>query len=89
MKAIKGIIYGKVQGVFFRKYTKQKAEELNIKGFVKNEKDGTVYFEAEGANEKLEKFIQWCHQGSPGADVSKVDTEESDVKNYPDFKIKY
>ena len=89
MITIRGRIYGQVQGVFFRKYTRDKANELNIKGFVKNEPDGTVYFEAEGENENIEEFKKWCSKGSPGAKVTKVETEETELKKYKNFQIKY
>ena len=89
MIGIRGRIYGRVQGVFFRKYAREKALELNINGFVKNESDGTVYFEAEGEKENIEKFKHWCSKGSPGAKVSKVETEEAELKKHKDFQIKY
>lgn len=89
MIGIKGKIYGRVQGVFFRKYAREKAQELNINGFVKNESDGTVYFEAEGEKENIERFKQWCSKGSPGAKVTKVETEDSVLKNYKNFQIKH
>ena len=88
MIGIKGKIYGRVQGVFFRKYTKEKAIELNLNGFVKNESDGTVYFEAEGEPENIEEFKKWCSKGSPGAKVSHIETEEKQVSSYKDFQIK-
>ena len=89
MICIKGKIIGKVQGVFFRKYTKEKAKELNLKGFVRNEKDGSVYFEAEGEPDDIIEFKKWCMKGSPGARVTHVDTVEIENKDYKDFQIKY
>ncbi|MGI8893900.1 MAG: acylphosphatase [Bacteroidia bacterium] len=89
MISIKGKIYGKVQGVFFRKYAKEKARELKLKGIVKNEPDGTVYFEAEGEQEKVEEFKEWCMKGSPGAKVANVETVEVGLKHYKDFQIIY
>jgi acylphosphatase len=81
-------IYGRVQGVFFRHSAKQKAEELNIKGFAKNEPDGTVYIEAEGEEENLKKFLDWCYQGPPMASVKKVEFEfSSEIKNFSEFVI--
>ena len=87
MKAIKAKVYGKVQGVWFRKYTKDKAEELGIRGFVRNEPDGTVYVEAEGDPQALAAFTAWLHEGSPLARVDSVETEPSEVKNYQTFTI--
>ena len=48
-------LFGKVQGVFFRKFIQKKAFELNVKGFVRNDQDGSVYIEAEAEKEKLEE----------------------------------
>ena len=69
------IISGNVQGVFFRKYTKQKADELKLTGWVKNTDDGNVELFAQGDENKIEALIQWCHQGSPKAEVESVEVK--------------
>jgi acylphosphatase len=71
-------VYGKVQGVFFRASTQEKAEELGLTGFVKNEKDGSVYLEAEGDLAGLSKLEQWVQKGPEKAQVEKVEIEEKD-----------
>ncbi|MDX5482108.1 MAG: acylphosphatase [Hymenobacteraceae bacterium] len=71
-------VHGKVQGVFFRASTQEKAEELGLSGFVKNEDDGTVYLEAEGDSEALQKLEQWAHEGPRHAKVQKVEVEEKE-----------
>ena len=88
-KAIQAHIYGKVQGVWFRKYTREKALELGITGFVRNEPDGRVYVEAEGDPEAIEKFIHWLHQGSPMAKVENVELRTMPPKNFETFEIIY
>ncbi len=75
-KSVSINIYGRVQGVGFRYSTQARAISLNIKGFVKNMSDGSVYIEASGDEEKLQKFIQWCRQGPPLAMVSDICLEE-------------
>lgn len=81
-------IYGRVQGVFFRHSARQKAEELGIRGFAGNEDDGSVYIEAEGEEENLKQFLDWCHRGSFLAKVKKVEfVFNSDIKNFDDFVI--
>jgi acylphosphatase len=80
-------VAGRVQGVFFRASTKTSADRLNIKGFVRNERDGSVYIEAEGEEDNLEKFIEWCKQGSSGAEVQSFDARVGDVKGYTEFLI--
>lgn len=89
MKALKIIVTGKVQGVFFRKYTRDKAVELDIKGLVRNEPDGSVLIEAEGEERKLNEFVSWCREGSPAANVEDVKTEPQKPKGFSEFKIDY
>lgn len=81
-------VSGKVQGVYYRAYTLEKAKELGLKGFVQNLPDGRVYIEVEGEEEALEEFIQWCWEGSPLSEVTSVEFIEGPLKNYTDFKIK-
>ncbi len=68
-------VHGRVQGVGFRYYTKQKATELNIQGYVQNKPDRTVVIEAQGEEEDMKTFIDWCHIGPQRAMVSKVDIQ--------------
>ncbi len=88
-RAFKARILGKVQGVWFRKYTRDKARELGITGIVKNEPDGSVYVEAEGDEDALNRFKRWLYEGSPMSIVEEVITEEMPVKNYSNFEIIY
>ena len=88
MKAFRAKITGKVQGVWFRKYTKETADRLNIKGFVRNEPDGSVYVEAEGNEEDLDFFAAWLHKGSPLSRVDHVEIQPMEIKNYKSFTIK-
>ena len=78
-------IYGQVQAVFFRVTAQEIADSLNIKGFVRNEKDGTVYIEAEGTDENLEKFSRWCKDGPENAQVEKIEVIEGSIKNFKTF----
>jgi acylphosphatase len=77
-KHIEARVHGKVQGVFFRASTQEKAEELNLTGYVQNEHDGSVYLEAEGNPDKLEKLVSWLHKGPEHARVDKVEVKELD-----------
>lgn len=80
-------VFGLVQGVYFRRYSFEKAQELAINGFVRNEPDGSVYIEAEGEPELLKKFTNWCRVGSPGSRVEKVTINEAPLKNFRGFVI--
>lgn len=80
-------IIGFVQGIYYRATAKEKADQLGIKGFAQNEKDGSVYIEAEGEKESLDKFIEWCQQGPELAKVDQVKFEKSKIKNFAEFKV--
>ncbi len=82
-------VYGKVQGVFFRASALGMAERLGLKGFVRNEPDGSVLIEVEGPEEPLKKFVEWCHQGPPSAKVEDVKVTEQPLKGFADFRIEY
>ncbi len=82
------LIKGRVQGVFFRKYTVEQALTYHISGYVKNTEEGHVFVEAEGKLTDLEKFIAWCHKGSPLAAVKEVVVTPGEIKGYKDFSIK-
>ena len=72
MKHIIIKITGKVQGVFFRTSTKAVADQMGIKGLIRNEKDGSVYIEAEGDETTLSIFLEWCNEGPDKAIVENV-----------------
>ena len=80
-------VFGKVQGVFYRASTKAVADQLGIKGFAKNEKDGTVYIEAEGDDFAIESIIEWCNNGPDNAIVEKIEVTEGEIKNYRNFEV--
>lgn len=67
-------IYGKVQGVWFRETTRQKAEELGITGWVRNLTDGSVEAQFHGDATTLAAMVSWCHRGPPLARVDKVES---------------
>lgn len=83
------IVSGKVQGVFFRAATCQKASELGIKGWVRNVTNGDVEVFACGDSAKLDDFTQWLWQGPEQADVKDVSVRQAEATNYGDFTIRY
>lgn len=87
MKNISLRIYGKVQGVYFRASTREKANQLNISGFASNEKDGSVFIEAEGTAESLDIFCEWCSHGPRNAVVAEIIKNEGALKMYSSFEI--
>lgn len=87
MKTIRLTIKGKVQGVFYRATAKEVADDLGIKGWVRNLPDRNVEIRATGSEELLQKFIDWCKQGPPKARVDEVIIEELDLQEFTDFGI--
>lgn len=87
MKHYKIFVVGKVQGVCFRKSTVDIAKSLGLKGFVRNEKNGNVYIEAEGEEEKLLLLIEWCKKGTERARVDEVRFSEGSPKQFSSFII--
>jgi acylphosphatase len=65
-------IFGKVQGVWYRASTKQKADELGIVGWVRNTDDGCVEAVFEGEKAKIDEMIAWCWIGPQRAQVTDV-----------------
>lgn len=87
--AFTAVIKGSVQGVGFRYFTKGKADELHLTGWVRNRPDGTVELLAKGDRTDLEQFMQSLIAGSTGSWVEKVEhqwTEES--QDYKGFEIR-
>lgn len=89
MKHVKITIRGDVQGVGFRHAAKAKAEELHLNGYAANTPDGFVYIEADGEEEDIYEFLEWCHTGPEGARVFKVDSNiADDYAGYNGFSIR-
>ncbi|PIR92917.1 acylphosphatase [Candidatus Falkowbacteria bacterium CG10_big_fil_rev_8_21_14_0_10_43_10] len=82
-------ITGEVQGVGFRCYTQKKAKELGIKGYVVNDPDGAVYVEAEGEEDALKEFVNWCRRGPDGVRVAKIEVIKGGIKEFTNFRISY
>jgi len=80
-------VSGRVQGVFFRKSTQQKALELGIKGWVRNEPDGSVLVEVEGILSAVEEMKDWLRLGPPMAKVEFLEITEGEVFHHADFLI--
>ena len=80
-------VIGEVQGVFFRASAREKALQFRIHGFVRNERDGSVYIEAEGEEDDLSKFLQWCRRGPIHAKVDRCDVTEAILAGYEGFQI--
>jgi acylphosphatase len=80
-------VSGRVQGVGFRWSAVREARIYEIKGFVKNLSDGTVYIEAEGYPEQLNLFVDWCRIGPDRGHIESVTVDTFPPVNYTDFRI--
>lgn len=87
MKTIAITITGKVQGVFFRQSTKEKATGLGISGIVRNLADGSVQVVCTGTNEQLDSLVNWCRKGPPRASVTHVEWEDQVLQYFSGFTV--
>ena len=89
IRKVKILVSGRVQGVYFRLFTQNKAKHFAIKGSAKNLPDGRVEIIAEAENMTIEKFIKWCHKGPITARVDHVEiTELQHDEALTSFEIK-
>ncbi|MBT5855904.1 acylphosphatase [bacterium] len=65
-------ITGRVQGVFFRVSTQEKAIEIGVAGWVRNNPDGSVESLIQGCESGVNALVEWCHSGSANAQVQQV-----------------
>ncbi len=82
------VVRGRVQGVFFRAETRDRARSLGIAGWARNTPDGTVEAVFEGERERVESLVEWCRRGPPLADVSAVDVEWEEPRGEAGFAVR-
>ena len=82
-------VTGRVQGVFFRAWTQQKANALGVTGWVRNDGDGSVEGHVEGENPAVQEMIGLLRQGPPSAKVSGVDVEATDPEGFDRFEVRH
>jgi acylphosphatase len=89
-KRIRAVVKGRVQGVFFRTHTEEKARNLALAGWVRNRPDGSVETVAEGEADRIAQFSQWLQHGPPAARVVDVEIKEEEPQGelHP-FEIHY
>ena len=75
-KSVKANVKGRVQGVGFRYSTQKQASRLGVRGWVRNERDGTVTVVAEGPRAAVDEMVSWLHKGPGFAKVADVSVEE-------------
>jgi len=88
MRTVSIKVIGKVQGVGFRFYTQKTAREMGVYGFVKNERDGSVYIEAEAPDNIMETFLQWVKTGPEWARVNEMNVQDIPLQDFKEFSIR-
>jgi acylphosphatase len=87
MKTLKIFVTGSVQGAYFRQFVNKTANELKLKGFVRNLDDGRVEVVVEGRDETVNEMVEACKKGAPQANVKEVQTQEISNQGFESFKI--
>ncbi|MBC6697695.1 acylphosphatase [Hymenobacter puniceus] len=82
------LVYGRVQGVFFRQSAQEQARQLGVGGYTRNNPDGSVTIEAEGPVEALDALQAWCHHGPPAAQVHTVQATAGPLVGYSGFEVR-
>ena len=87
-KGVRVAVRGQVQGVGFRYATVERAHELGVLGWVRNEDEGTVLVHAEGPDEAVDALVAWLGEGPPGAKVADVEVSKAKVEGHEQFAIR-
>ncbi len=82
------IAHGRVQGVYFRGSTAERARQLGLAGWVRNRGDGTVEAVFEGAPEAVAAAVDFCHQGPSWARVDRVEEWEEAPEGLARFEAR-
>jgi len=84
------VVSGRVQGVFFRAKTQEKAKDLGVTGWVKNLSEDRVEAVFEGERAKVEQMVEWAKKGPSGAIVNDLDLSWEEYRGeFTNFEIRY
>jgi acylphosphatase len=82
------VVHGRVQGVFFRDSTRQRAQAAGVAGWVANRPDGAVEAVLEGDAQAVERVVGFMRDGPRGADVERVDVSEEEPEGLTGFDVR-
>jgi acylphosphatase len=82
------LVTGRVQGVFFRAWTRDQAARLEVSGWIRNCPDGSVEAHVEGSEQSVDRLIDLLKSGPPGARVDHLQVDRADVENAEGFLIR-
>ena len=87
-KAGRFVVQGTVQGIFFRQFVKEHADDLKLRGFVRNLESGEVEVVVEGEDENIGRLVGFLKKGPAHAQIRNVKTEEKKWSgDFGEFKI--
>jgi acylphosphatase len=81
------VVHGRVQGVFFRDSCRREARSAGVRGWVRNEPDGSVAAHFEGPPDAVARLVRWCHAGPPAAAVARVEETAATPAGARDFDV--
>ena len=82
-------IYGRVQGVFFRAWTREEARRRGLAGWVRNCADGSVEAHLEGEPDAVDRMIVLLHEGPLHAEVSHVEVSQAEPEGLSGFEVRH
>lgn len=89
-KQVRVIFHGRVQGVWFRAFTREQASAAKLTGWVRNLPNGSVEALFAGEEETINQVIEKCRQGPPSAQVENIELHwEPASGEFPTFEVRY
>ncbi len=86
--AVRVVIHGDVQGVFFRDTCRRKAADAGVAGWVRNRSDGAVEALFEGDDDAVDQLCRWCETGPPQATVQRVEVISEEPSGLQRFEVR-
>ena len=86
--AMKVVISGRVQGVWFRGWVQQEARALGLAGWARNRRDGVVEVLLSGPEARVQEMIAELHRGPPAARVRDISWEEEEMYEGDEFEVR-
>ena len=86
--ALRLVVRGRVQGVFFRDSCRQQASALGVRGWVRNREDGAVEAVVAGPTDAVDELVAWAQQGPPRAQVESVETAPAADPGTTGFEVR-
>lgn len=82
------VVHGRVQGVFFRATTRERARAAGVGGWVRNRRDGSVEAVFEGDPDAVNSLVDYCHRGPQWARVERVEVFDERPESQSEFETR-